>query len=492
MNLYGNSKERFVDSKPFLISPNSEIIYSYADIDHLSSLVATHLAERGLVSGDRVFVQVEKSVNVVVLYLACLRSGIVYIPLNTQYLKDELEFFSADANPKIIITDYQRKKIFEIFTKTPNILILDEIIANSEKIKTPEVNYQPEKSSGDAAAAMLYTSGTTGKPKGALISHKNLIANAQALTSAWNWSKHDTLLHALPIFHVHGLFVGLNLPLVNGSSIIYLDKFSSKEVVKSLPKSTVFMGVPTYYVRMLSETTLTKDSCKKMRVFISGSAPLLEKTFVDFKKKTGHEIVERYGMTETGMNTSNPLKGMRKLGSVGIPLEGVQVRARNESGYISTESEAGEIEVKGQNVFSGYWNREQYRSRDFTEDGFFRTGDLGYLDRDGYLFLIGRKKDLIISGGLNVFPKEIELVIDSFAEVKESAVIGLPHPDFGEQVVAVIVIEETARIDKPTLINKMRNKIASFKIPKEVFFLDELPRNAMGKVQKNILRKTLS
>ena len=492
MNFYENSKEQFVDSKPFLLSPKSEVIYSYADIDHLSSTVATHLAERGLVSGDRIFVQVEKSVNVILLYLACLRSGIVYVPLNTQYLKDELEFFSADANPKIIITDNERRRIFEIFTKTSNILILDELIANSENIKNPEVNYQLAKSSSDAEAAMLYTSGTTGKPKGALISHKNLIANAQALTSAWDWSQDDVLLHALPVFHVHGLFVGLNLPLMNGSSIIYLDKFSSKEIVKILPKSTVFMGVPTYYVRMLAESGLTKDSCRKIRVFISGSAPLLEQTSLEFKKKTGHEIVERYGMTETGMNTSNPLQGFRKPGSVGIPLKGVQIRTRNESGCISGEGEAGEIEVKGQNVFAGYWNREEYRSRDFTEDGFFKTGDLGRIDREGYLFLIGRKKDLIISGGLNVFPKEVELVIDSFPEVKESAVIGSPHPDFGEQVVAVIVLEETVRLDKPTLINKMKNKIASFKIPKEVLFLDELPRNAMGKVQKNILRERFS
>ena len=303
---------------------------------------------------------------------------------------------------------------------------------------------------------MLFTSGTTGKPKGAVISHKNLIANAQALTSAWNWSKHDVLLHALPVFHVHGLFVGLNLPLFNGSSIIYLDKFSSKEVVEILPKSTVFMGVPTYYVRMLFETALTKDSCRKMRVFISGSAPLSEKTFLDFKKRTGHEIVERYGMTETGMNTSNPLQGQRKSGSVGPPLEGVQIRARSESGCISEEGEAGEIEVKGQNVFAGYWKREEYRSEDFTEDGFFRTGDLGRIDSEGYLFLIGRKKDLIISGGLNVFPKEVELIIDSFAEVKESAVIGLPHPDFGEQVVAVIVLEKLR--DLINLLNKQNEE----------------------------------
>ena len=492
MNLYKNLKEGFVDSKPFLVSPNSEVIYSYADIDHLSGLVATHLAERGLVSGDRIFVQVEKSVNVVVLYLACLRSGIVYIPLNTQYLKHELEFFTADARPKIVITDKERKNTFERFTKTSDILILDELISISEKLKIPELNYELDEFSGDAAAAMLYTSGTTGKPKGAILSHKNLIANAQSLTHAWNWSKDDVLIHALPIFHVHGLFVGLNLPLANGSSIIYLDKFSSQQVINILPKATVFMGVPTYYVRMLSERALTKDSCKSIRVFISGSAPLLEQTFRDFKKKTGHEIVERYGMTETGMNASNPLQGLRKPGSVGLPLEGVQIRARTDSGHISKAGEPGEIEVKGQNVFAGYWNREEYRSRDFTEDGFFRTGDLGRIDSEGYLFLIGRKKDLIISGGLNVFPKELELVIDSFTEVKESAVIGLPHPDFGEQVVAVIVAEETSRLDKPMLINKMRNKIASFKIPKEVYFFDELPRNTMGKVQKNILRKKLS
>ena len=492
MNLYKNLKEGFVDSKPFLVSPNSEVIYSYADIDHLSGLVATHLAERGLVSGDRIFVQVEKSVNVVVLYLACLRSGIVYIPLNTQYLKHELEFFTADARPKIVITDKERKNTFERLAKTSDILSLDELISISEKIKISEVNYELDKFSGDAAAAMLYTSGTTGKPKGAILSHKNLIANAQSLTHAWNWSKDDVLIHALPIFHVHGLFVGLNLPLANGSSIIYLDKFSSQQVVSILPKATAFMGVPTYYVRMLSERALTKDSCKSIRVFISGSAPLLEQTFRDFKKRTGHEIVERYGMTETGMNASNPLQGLRKPGSVGLPLEGVQIRARTDSGYISKPGEPGEIEVKGQNVFAGYWNREEYRSRDFTEDGFFRTGDLGRIDSDGYLFLIGRKKDLIISGGLNVFPKELELVIDSFTEVKESAVIGLPHPDFGEQVVAVIVAEETSRLDKPMLINKMRNKIASFKIPKEVYFFDELPRNTMGKVQKNILRKKLS
>ncbi len=491
MNLYENLKKGFEGSKPFLLSPHSEVIYNYADIDHLSGLVATHLVERGLVPGDRILVQFEKNVSAVVLYLACLRAGIVYIPLNTQYLKKELEFFAADANPKFVITDKKRKRTFELFIKTSKILVIDELIKISEKIKESNVNYDLESSSSDTAAVMLYTSGTTGKPKGALISHKNLIANAQALTNAWDWSKNDVLLHALPVFHVHGLFVGLNLPLANGSSIIYLDKFSPQKVVNILPKSTVFMGVPTYYVRMLSESALTKDSCKNIRVFISGSAPLLKKTSLDFMEKTGHEIVERYGMTETGMNTSNPFQGLRKAGSVGLALEGVQLRARNESGDISEAGEPGEIEVRGQNVFAGYWKREEFRSRDFTEDGFFRTGDLGRIDSEGYLFLIGRKKDLIISGGLNIFPKEIELVIDSFEEVQESAVIGLPHPDFGEQVVAVVVTEETARLDKPMLINKMKGEIAGYKIPKEVYFFDELPRNAMGKVQKNILREKL-
>jgi len=343
----------------------------------------------------------------------------------------------------------------------------------------------------DDTAALLYSSGTTGVPKGIMLSHQNLGSNAKVLTKAWGFREQDRLLHALPIFHVHGLFVALGCVICSGASMRWLAAFSAESVIQYLPECTVFMGVPTFYTRLLDSSGFTQKICANIRLFVSGSAPLLEETFKQFESRTGHRILERYGMTETNMNTSNPLKGERKAGTVGPPLPGVEVRITDDENLSLATGEIGNLQVKGSNVFKGYWKMPDKTAEDFTEDGFFNTGDQGIIDVDGYVAIVGRSKDLVITGGLNVYPKELELIIDKIDGVKESAVIGAPHADFGECVVAVVVLQSGSSLGESDIIDQLKDQIANFKVPKRVIILDELPRNTMGKVQKNVLRDNL-
>ena len=317
----------------------------------------------------------------------------------------------------------------------------------------------------------------------------NLISNAKTLTQSWHFSKKDVLLHALPIFHVHGLFVAIGCAFLSGASMNWINKFDVKSILSLLPQSTVFMGVPTYYTRLLSEPNFSKEICSNMRVFISGSAPLLEETFRTFKNRTGHSILERYGMTETNMNTSNPIEGERKPGTVGPPLPGVNLRVVDQKNTILGVNRIGNLQVKGSNVFMGYWKMPDKTAIDFSKDGFFNTGDKAKIDEDGYISIVGRSKDMIITGGLNVYPKEIETIIDQIECVNESAVIGVPHNDFGEAVVVIVVLSQPNSIDEKTIISYAKEKLANFKIPKKVIFVEKLPRNTMGKVQKNVLRE---
>lgn len=339
-------------------------------------------------------------------------------------------------------------------------------------------------------AALLYSSGTTGVPKGIMLTHGNLLSNTKALVDAWEFTEDDSLLHALPIFHVHGLFVAIGCVLLNGASMRWLSAYDAEQIIRYLPTCSIMMGVPTYYTRLLARSEFTARTCEHIRVFISGSAPLLEDTFVEFESRTGHRILERYGMTETNMNTSNPLQGVRKPGTVGPPLPGVEVRVTNESGDVVSANEIGDLQVRGPNVFAGYWNMPDKTAEDITEDGFFNTGDQGLIDEDGYVSIVGRARDMVITGGLNVYPKEIELFLDTLVGVKESAVFGVPHSDFGEGVVAAVVQEERAAIDEDVIIRAAKKNLADYKIPKRVVFVDELPRNSMAKVQKGSLRRT--
>jgi malonyl-CoA/methylmalonyl-CoA synthetase len=325
-----------------------------------------------------------------------------------------------------------------------------------------------------------------------MLSHGNLAANINVLHQAWHWQAGDVLLHALPLFHIHGLFVAAHGALMNGSKMIFLSKFESAAVLRQLPRSTIFMGVPTYYVRLLSDLNFDRSTCEKIRLFVSGSAPLLTETFDDFKQRTGHTILERYGMSETGMLTSNPYEGERKAGTVGPALPGVSVRVVTAQDTQCAVDEIGDIQVKGPNVFQGYWQMPEKTAEEFTEDGYFKTGDVGRMDNEGYISIVGRSKDLIISGGYNVYPKEIESEIDALASVMESAVIGIAHADFGEAVIAVVVLHKGEKLSEESVIQTLKNRIANFKVPKQVYFADELPRNTMGKVQKNILRDTYS
>jgi malonyl-CoA/methylmalonyl-CoA synthetase len=360
----------------------------------------------------------------------------------------------------------------------------------TEACRPVDGDYDVRDVAPDDTAVLLYTSGTTGRPKGAMLTHANLATNALALHRAWGWRPDDVLLHALPLFHIHGLFVACHCVLLNGTRMILLPKFDVAAVMQSLPRATVFMGVPTFYTRLLANQDFGRETCRHMRLFTSGSAPLLTQTFEEFRARTGHEILERYGMTETGMNTSNPLDGPRRPGTVGRPLPGVSLRIVNDSDETLPTGEVGQIQVKGANVFKGYWRQPEKTAEEFTADGYFRTGDLARLNDDGYVSIVGRAKDLIISGGLNIYPREIESYLDKIDGLLESAVIGVPHPDFGEAVIAVVVRNpEGANLTEAGVITALKNRIAGFKVPKRVFFVPELPRNTMGKVQKNLLRE---
>ena len=462
---------------------------TYGELDQRSARLAGRLARLGVGRGDRVAAQIEKSVANALLYLACLRLGAVYLPLNTAYTQSELEYFFGDAEPALIVCDPAKKVAIEALSGT-RVATLDQQGKGDliESLDAAPARFEIAPVGDDDLAALLYTSGTTGRSKGAMITHRNLASNALTLVDAWGFSDADVLLHVLPLYHVHGLFVAFNTVLLAGGRLIFLPSFDAAEALEVLPRATVLMGVPTYYTRLLAQDGLSAARCAGVRLFVSGSAPLLEDTFRQFEARTGQRILERYGMTETGMSTSNPLSGERRPGTVGLPLPGIEARVADEAGRILGPGEIGVLEVRGPNVFKGYWRMPQKTAQEFRPDGFFVTGDLARIDADGYVSIVGRAKDLIISGGLNVYPKEIESVIDDLPGVVESAVIGLPHPDFGEAVSAVVVPAPGAAPDEAAVIAALRERLAGFKVPKRVWFAPSLPRNAMGKVQKNALR----
>ena len=456
----------------FLSTPDGQRV-TYAEMNQRVDRVAAALAQRAVVVGDRVVAQVDKSPDAIALYLACLRVGAVFVPLNAAYTSAEVDYFLGDADPKVAVGVVAGVSLAELARN------------ESGSVRKPAGMKQSD------LAALLYTSGTTGRSKGAMLTRANLATNAITLAQEWRFDERDVLLHALPIFHVHGLFVAINTVLAAGCSVLFLPKFDADEVVRSLPQASVMMGVPTFYTRLLQHPQFTRERCASIRLFVSGSAPLLAETHREFRDRTGHAILERYGMSETLMNTSNPYDGERVPGSVGPPLPGVEIRiADPESGVPLPEvGSVGMIEVRGPNVFRGYWRMPEKTAAEFRKDGFFITGDVGRFDGAGYLFIVGRAKDLIISGGFNVYPVEVEAELDALSGVLESAVIGVPHPDFGEGVTAVVVPRAGVALDESTLRAALEQRLANFKLPKRIVFVSEMPRNAMGKVQKAQLRE---
>lgn len=465
-------------------------VITYSKLEQEAARLANLMREEGVVPGDRVAVQVDKSAENVFLYLACLEAGVIYLPLNTAYTDSELDYFFGDAEPRLIVCSPKRVDGIRKLASTQGSTIhtLDDRGGGSlmAAVSGMSTEGRPVQRAATDLAAILYTSGTTGRSKGAMITHGNLLANAETLIEAWEISADDVLLHALPIYHVHGLFVALNTCLISGAAVRFHQKFETDAVIDDMPEATLMMGVPTFYTRLLASDRLNTATCRSMRLFVSGSAPLLDETFRAFEARTGHAILERYGMTETGMLCSNPLNGERRPGTVGPPLEDVEVRVADEDGKLLDQGETGVLEVRGPNVFAGYWRMPDKTAEEFREDGFFVTGDISLIDADGYIHIVGRAKDMIISGGFNVYPKEIEAVIDRQDGIRESAVIGLAHPDFGEAVTAVATGD---RVDEEAVIEACRAELAAYKVPKAVFVVDELPRNTMGKVQKNQLRK---
>lgn len=498
-NLYAFFASRFpADKSACCIETHESRYYSWDDLDRATARMANLLQSLDLSPGARVAVQVEKSPEALILYLATIRAGLVYLPLNTAYRQAEIEYFLSDAEPSVVVCSpanfgWVAQSAFK--TGTKHVFTLGELQQgrNSgsllERAAHHSDEFQTVHREPDDLAAILYTSGTTGRSKGAMLTHRNLASNTEVLHRAWHWQPEDVLLHALPLFHVHGLFVACHGALYSGSKMIFLPKFDAAQIMQLLPRSTVFMGVPTFYVRLLAEAGFGRETCRNMRLFISGSAPLLTETFNDFRQRSGMTILERYGMSETVMLTSNPYEGERRGGTVGLPLPEVSVRVVNGEGQPCPPGEIGDIQVQGPNIFLGYWRMPAKTAEEFTADGYFKTGDVGRFDEDGYLSIVGRSKDLIISGGYNVYPKEIESFIDEMDGVAESAVIGVPHPDFGEAVNAVVVLKPNAQLDEAQVIGALKSRIANFKVPKRVYFLSELPRNTMGKVQKNVLRE---
>ena len=480
-------------ARSFIETPDGRQI-SYGELDSASGRIATLLSDCGVVPGDRVAAIVEKSPEATFLYLACLRAGAVYLPLNTAYQEAELSYFLGDAEPRVVVCDPGAEDIVAPIAARHGgrtlTLAAEGAGSLTEESRGRDGDFPAAQVARSDLAALLYTSGTTGRSKGAMLSHGNLSANARALHDLWGFRPDDTLLHALPIFHTHGLFVALNCVLLAGARMLFLPRFDPETVIRLLPRATVMMGVPTFYTRLLARDDFTAELCRGMRLFISGSAPLLEETFDAFRARCGHTILERYGMTETGMNSSNPLDGERRAGTVGFALPDVEMRVAGEDGRILAAGEVGVLEVRGPNVFQGYWRQPEKTKEDFRSDGFFITGDVSRIDERGYVQIVGRAKDLIISGGFNVYPKEVELVVDQVPGVGESAVIGLPHPDFGEAVAAVATrSDDGTSASEEAIIAAAKRELANYKVPKKVFFLDALPRNAMGKVQKNLLRE---
>jgi malonyl-CoA/methylmalonyl-CoA synthetase len=481
------------------------LCYSWRDVERATAMMANLLQDLQLEPGARIAVQVEKSVEAAMLYLATLRAGYVFLPLNTAYQSAEIEYFVGNAEPAVVVCSskdfgWVSPIAFKAGAKAVYTLDDDRTGSLLERAAHCSDAHVPAVKSADDLAAILYTSGTTGRSKGAMLTHDNLLSNAVVLKDYWGWRSQkeggDVLVHALPIFHVHGLFVALHGALINGSKMIWLHKFDPKLAIAKLAEATVFMGVPTLYVRMLAEASLTRQACSRMRLFISGSAPLLIETFRDWQQRTGHTILERYGMSETAMLTSNPYRAdarfagqsERRGGTVGFPLPGVGVRVRGE-GVDLPAGQIGGIEVRGPNVFKGYWRMPEKTREEFTADGWFKTGDVGQVDERGYITIVGRSKDLIISGGYNVYPAEIEGYINDLPGVAESALVGVAHPDFGEVGVAVLTLKPGAGLTGEAVIAALKSRLANFKIPKRCFVVDQLPRNTMGKVQKNLLRE---
>jgi len=478
--------------RPLLTAPNG-VTYSYADAWRESACIANFLAATGLEPGDRITVQTSKSPQTIWLYLACLRAGFVYHPLNDAYQPAELEFFVNDTEPRAIVCDQAGEDTFAnlVARRDCRLLTMDGCGHGSlaDGAADAAEEFTTLDCEQDTTAVLLYSSGTTGKPKGAMLTHGNLAANTTTLVNAWGFSAADRLLHALPIYHAHGLFVGLGCALTSGCTMTFLTKFDVREVMRCLPGTTVMMGIPTFYSRLLGEKDFGPDTCRSIRLFISGSAPLPAEMHEQFHTRTDHAILERYGMTETSMLSSNPLDGERRPGTVGPSLPGITIRVVDAADQPVATGAIGEIQVKGPNVFKGYWRLEAETTAEFTADGFFRTGDQGTLCADGYLTIIGRSKDMIISGGLNVYPREVEQAIDALDGVVESAVIGVPHADFGEGVIAIAVVERGFDPIEQDMLATLRGRLANFKSPKRLFFVPQLPRNTMGKVQKNTLRQ---
>ena len=493
-NLFSRLFDKLDDPSRLAIEELDGTRISYADLIARAGQMANVLVSRGVKVGDRVAAQTEKSVSALVLYLATVRAGGVYLPLNTAYTLNELEYFITDAEPSLVVCDPAKAEgIARIAAKVGagvETLGADGKGSLTEAAAKASPDFTTVPRENDDLAAILYTSGTTGRSKGAMLSHDNLASNSLSLVGYWRFTKDDILIHALPIYHTHGLFVASNVTLFARASMIFLPKFDPDLILKLMARATVMMGVPTFYTRLLQNPGLSKETTKHMRLFVSGSAPLLADTHREWSARTGHAVLERYGMTETNMNTSNPYDGDRVPGAVGHPLPGVSVRVTDpESGKELACDEIGMIEVKGPNVFKGYWRMPEKTKTEFRGDGFFITGDLGKIDGNGYVHIVGRGKDLVISGGFNVYPKEIESEIDAMPGVIESAVIGVPHADFGEGVTAVVVRHPGADVSEDSVLKALDGRLAKFKMPKRVFIAEDLPRNTMGKVQKNVLRE---
>jgi malonyl-CoA/methylmalonyl-CoA synthetase len=501
-NLYAALRAAFpADLDSVAVETDKGLFYSWRDLERASAMLANLLDSLELPAGARIAVQVDKSVEAMLLYLATLRAGYVFLPLNTAYQSAEIEYFVDNAQPSVVVCTTRNfgwvsKLAFTAGTR--HVFTLDDDRSGSLLQRAAHCSDQhavSHRQPGDLGV-IIYTSGTTGRSKGAMLTHGNMLSNAQVLRDYWGWRSAeqggDVLIHALPIFHVHGLFVAIHGALLNGSKMLWLSHFDPKLVLQAMRHATVFMGVPTMYVRLLAEPSLDGEAAQGMRLFVSGSAPMLIDTFDEWRARTGHTILERYGMSETVMLTSNPyfaVHGERRGGTVGLPLPGVSVRVCDDAGASVEVGGIGGIEVKGPNVFKGYWRMQEKTADEFTADGYFRTGDVGKIDAQGYVTIVGRSKDLIISGGYNVYPAEIEACINEMTGVAESAVVGVPHADFGEVGVALVVAKPGCDLNPLAIIAALKSTLANFKVPKQCFVVDDLPRNTMGKVQKGLLRE---
>ncbi len=475
----------------FLILPEGQL--SYADFLTRAARFAAEIKALGLQAGDRLAVQIDKSPDALAVYAACAQTGVIFLPLNTAYTAAEVAYFVENSGARLFLSTPAREPELAPMAEAAGAMLRSLGATGEGSFAIAATKQEPlwevTPRAGDDLAAFLYTSGTTGRSKGAMLSQNNLLSNARVLAEFWQFTAQDVLLHALPIFHTHGLFVGTNVTLIAGSAMIFQPGFNVDALIGALPQATCLMGVPTFYTRLLADPRFTRDLVKHMRLFVSGSAPLLAETHRQFEELTGHRILERYGMTETNMNTSNPYAGERRAGTVGMPLPGVEVKVTDpSSGATLPQGEIGLIEVRGPNVFKGYWQMPEKTAEELRADGFFITGDLGVIDADGYISIVGRNKDLIIAGGYNIYPKEIEVILDDQPGVLESAVIGVPHADFGESPVAIVVAEKGG-VAVADLKAALERSLAKFKLPREIFVVPELPRNTMGKVQKNVLRE---